>query len=544
MTLWTCLQRGYAAARADNVRLAVATLLLHLILILLACLAGHTYDTWLRGGTLLPHSVAIISGLLALWATAHAQMTSLLRLNAQLEATCQAAVWEQWLRLTPPPPEHLRWWVIRISGVPFVQVARWGLPLIMYLGVFTGLNWQAVWLLTALMLLAAGLGLRYLLTHAASLPPLENAHHQFTRHIVRGIAKIRVAQAETPILAQWQNRQTAYQHAQHFNQRLISHINLIYTLYPGLVAALFFIMPPKVNDGMAVTTLLVGGLWLWTGQALFNTILGLAPVLMAYRILAPFFAAVPSESPARHPASDFKGAVTLDAVTFRQLQAVSLAVAPGEWVAIIGAAGVGKTTLLQLLLGLETPTHGRILYDTVPLEQFDLRALRQQIGVVLPTSRLHAGSLLSNIVGMRSLPLAAAWEAARLAELDTLINSLAMGMHTLLDAGGDVLSQGQRQRLLIARALAGKPRLLILDNATSALDDATEAALFQNLAALNITLIIVTHRRSTLAYADKVLVLADGHLNQVSGFQLEDDIASLNATLPMRADEAGTAPPS
>ena len=165
-------------------------------------------------------------------------------------------------------------------------------------------------------------------------------------------------------------------------------------------------------------------------------------------------------------------------MTFRYLSGgppvldnVSLRIAPGEYVAIVGPSGSGKSSLFRLLLGFEKPESGAVFFDGKALDTLDTSAVRRQLGVVLQNGKLATGSLYENICGGVQLPLEQAWEAARLAGLDADIKAMPMGMHTVIAEGVNTLSGGQRQRVMIARAIARRPRILLLDEATSSLDN-------------------------------------------------------------------------
>ncbi len=200
------------------------------------------------------------------------------------------------------------------------------------------------------------------------------------------------------------------------------------------------------------------------------------------------------------------------------LREVSLSIEPGQFVAVTGASGSGKSTLLSLALGLSRPDRGSILYDGQDLAGLDLAAVRRQIGVVRQNGSLLGGSLLENIQGMHDCTLEEAWDAAELAGIAGEIRALPMGMHTVVTEGMAAFSGGQVQRLLLARALAGKPRLLILDEATSALDNVTQALVMRHVAALGVTRLIVAHRLSTIRQADAIHVLHDGRIAESGSF--------------------------
>jgi ATP-binding cassette, subfamily B, bacterial len=225
----------------------------------------------------------------------------------------------------------------------------------------------------------------------------------------------------------------------------------------------------------------------------------------------------PGSAPA---AGRLQGRITLDRVSFRYgplappvLRDVSIDIAPGSFVALVGASGAGKTTLAYLLLGLYRPSEGTILYDGADLAALDLRSLRQQIGLVPQQPNLIAGSIRSNIaLADPALPFDRIVEAARRAHIHDEILAMPLGYDMPVGEQGTALSGGQRQRLAIARALVQRPRILLLDEATSSLDALTEAKIQRELEALDCTRIIIAHRLSTIKNADLILVLAGGRI--------------------------------
>jgi ABC-type bacteriocin/lantibiotic exporter with double-glycine peptidase domain len=191
----------------------------------------------------------------------------------------------------------------------------------------------------------------------------------------------------------------------------------------------------------------------------------------------------------------------------------SLVIEPGAKVALVGRTGAGKSTLIKLLLGLYQPTEGEILYDDRPLEDWDHRALRRQFGVVLQEPFLFNGSARESIgFNAPELPLERLVDAAQVAAIDGEIELWPMGYETPVGEGGRAVSGGQRQRLSIARAVAHRPAVLVLDEATSHLDTRTEALIDANLGRLACTRIVAAHRLSTVENADQIVVLDEGRI--------------------------------
>lgn len=201
----------------------------------------------------------------------------------------------------------------------------------------------------------------------------------------------------------------------------------------------------------------------------------------------------------------------------RALQEVSFGVEPGETVALLGAPGAGKSTLIQLLLRLYEPSEGRILLDGCPIAEMDRGTLRSQISVVLQEPFLFSRSIAFNLrVGRGEAEEHELHEASRMACIHETIAGFERGYETLLGERGVNLSGGQRQRLSIARALLRESPVLILDDALSAVDSQTEAEILQGLRqkTRRRTTILIAHRLSTLQQADRILVLDKGRLVQ------------------------------
>ena len=191
----------------------------------------------------------------------------------------------------------------------------------------------------------------------------------------------------------------------------------------------------------------------------------------------------------------------------------SLTLTPGKSVAFVGGSGSGKSTLMKLLLGFVKPQVGGVLYDGVDVDRMNLRSLRRNIGVVLQDGKLFTGDIYSNItISAPWLTIDDAWDAAEKAGVADFIRQLPMGMDTLISEGAGGISGGQRQRLLIARAVAANSSILMLDEATSALDNLTQKVVTDSLGALKCTCIVIAHRLSTIRDCDRIIALDGGRI--------------------------------
>lgn len=235
--------------------------------------------------------------------------------------------------------------------------------------------------------------------------------------------------------------------------------------------------------------------------------------------VAALFAIVPEDAGNGRRVERLAGAIELRSVSFAYggeapvLQNVDLDIRPGEAVALMGRSGVGKTTLLSLLLRFYAPTSGEIFFDGRPAGDYELSSLRRRLGYVPQAPRLASGSILDNLrFGAPEASLDQVAAAARLAGIHDEIMAFPNGYDTLVGEGGLRLSAGQNQRLALARALVADPDILILDEPTAALDEFSARAVLEAMHRWRgrRTVMIATHRASTARLCDRVLVLEGG----------------------------------
>ena len=219
--------------------------------------------------------------------------------------------------------------------------------------------------------------------------------------------------------------------------------------------------------------------------------------------------------------TDIKREISFRNVTFSYAKGnsptiddVSFDIKTGESIGIVGHSGCGKSTLVRLLLGFENPDEGSVNIDGIDLREIDLKAFRRLTGTVLQSTGLIPGDIYSNITLARpDATLNEVTEAVEIAGLSEDIERMPMGLHTPVgSAGTDIISGGQQQRILIARALITKPALLIFDEATSALDNITQSKIARSIGSLNCTKIIIAHRLSTIEHCDRIIVMDKGRI--------------------------------
>ena len=249
------------------------------------------------------------------------------------------------------------------------------------------------------------------------------------------------------------------------------------------------------------------------------TIAQISPVL---NMAKPIMEAEPEISGDKTIVERLSGGIELNNISFRYsddmplvIDDLSLKIRPGEYVAIVGKTGCGKSTLLRILLGFEMPQKGAVYYDGKDIRSIDLKSLRSRIGTVMQDGKLFQGDIYSNIViSAPYLPLDAAWDAAELAGMAEDIKEMPMGMFTMISEGQGGISGGQKQRLMIARAIAPRPKILMFDEATSALDNITQKKVSESLDSLNCTRIVIAHRLSTIRHCDRIIVIDKGKITE------------------------------
>ena len=262
------------------------------------------------------------------------------------------------------------------------------------------------------------------------------------------------------------------------------------------------------------------------------------------KLIEPILSEAPETSAGKTVVGRLSGAIEMSHVTFRYsekspvvLDDLNLKIKPREYIAIVGRSGCGKSTLMRLLMGFEKPESGMVMYDQKDLAELDPASLRRNIGVVLQNGKLFAGSIFSNItISAPWLTLKEAWEAAEMAGMADDIRNMPMGMHTLISEGSGGISGGQKQRLMIARAIAPKPKILMFDEATSALDNITQKKVSDTLDTLNCTRVVIAHRLSTIRNCDRILVMDKGKIAEDGSY---DELIAKNGLFAELVERQG-----
>ncbi len=347
--------------------------------------------------------------------------------------------------------------------------------------------------------------------------------------LISGIQKIRLSGAERRAFAKWAesySKTVSLKYDHPLFLKLSPVITLAVTLIGTMVMyALAYRSGVSTAEYYAFTSaygLLNTSLTALTGIV---SIAGfISPVINTIR---PILEEVPEISEEKHVITRLSGQIELSNVSFRYedsmpnvIDNVSLKIRPGQYVAIVGSTGCGKSTLMRLMLGFEKPQKGAVYYDGKDLSRLDLKSLRRKIGTVMQDGKLITGDLFQNItVSAPWLTLDDAWEAAEAAGMADTIRELPMGMQTMISEGHESVSGGQRQRILIARAVAPKPKILMFDEATSALDNITQKIVSDSLEKMKCTRIVIAHRLSTIRQCDRIIVLDNGSIAEDGTFE-------------------------
>ncbi|MGN0649306.1 MAG: NHLP bacteriocin export ABC transporter permease/ATPase subunit [Oscillospiraceae bacterium] len=340
--------------------------------------------------------------------------------------------------------------------------------------------------------------------------------------IISGIQKIKLAGAEKRIFARWaklyaKEAELTYNPPMiiKVNKALISAVTLIGTV------VLYF---RAVTGGISVADYFAFnsayGMLSGAFAAVAPVALLMADIKPILKMIQPIMDTVPEVSEGKRVVEKLSGSIELNHVSFRYnenspmiIDDISLKITPGQYVAIVGTTGCGKSTLMRLLLGFEKPKKGAVYYDGKDLDTIDLKSLRRNVGTVMQNGTLFQGDIYSNItISAPWLSMDDAWEAAEQSGIADDIRRMPMQMHTLIAEGAGGISGGQKQRIMIARAIAPKPKVLMFDEATSALDNITQKTVSDSLDKLKCTRIVIAHRLSTIKHCDRILVLDKGKI--------------------------------
>lgn len=347
--------------------------------------------------------------------------------------------------------------------------------------------------------------------------------------LISGIQKIKLAGAEKRAFSKWGNEYAKQADITYNYPILVKLMPVISSAITLIGSFVLFACALKMN--ISVSNYYAFNAAYAQVSAAFVMLSGttkmIAQVKPILEMLSPILKTVPEISEKKNVVNRLSGGIEISNLKFRYeenmpyvIDDLSLKIPSGQYVAIVGRTGCGKSTLMRILLGFEKPDKGAVYYDGKDMNTLDLKSLRRHIGTVLQNSALFEGDIFSNItISAPMLTLEDAWEAAKLAGIAEDIEKKPMGMFTLISEGGGGLSGGQKQRLMIARAIASKPKILMFDEATSALDNITQRTVSESLSSLKCTRIVIAHRLSTIKDCDRIIVLDGGNIIEDGNYE-------------------------
>lgn len=369
------------------------------------------------------------------------------------------------------------------------------------------------------------------LRYEGELMELEGRISSVLYQFLVGISKIRIAGIENRALVEYLKPYTEARKLTMRKERLsvlvdtlIGASNVIFSI------VLYSVMIRKsvsLSMGAFMGFMTAFGSFSGAMTGMFSSFLDVNHVIPAYKRCKPILETLPEFEEDTLMPGDLTGDIEVSNVTFAYsqesgtvLNEVSFHIQAGEYIGIVGSSGCGKSTLMKLLLGFEKPQTGKIFYDSKDIDSMDKRELRKKFGVVLQDGDLIAGSIYDNII--ITAPNTTMKRVEQVVEevgLQDDIAQMPMGLHTILSEDSGTISGGQQQRILIARAIVGKPKILYFDEATSALDNLTQAMVCQSLEKLKATRIVIAHRLSTVMNCDRILVMDRGQIVEQGNYE-------------------------
>jgi ATP-binding cassette subfamily C protein len=519
-----------------------------LLALLIPILTGQVFGSIIPNANrpqLLQITLALVVSALAGAVFQVTRSIAVLRLGGKIDGALQGAVWDRLLSL---PVTFFKRFTVgdlanRSMGIDTIRDLLTGNVLTSILAavfsVFSFVllfyySWRLALAATALVVVLSGITALLLwlqLRHQRELLRLQGKIASLLFALIHGIAKLRVAGAEARAYARWAAAFAEQRRRALAAQRVANvqaSVNAVYSVVAAL--AIFAVVGLSTQESLSIGEFLAFnaafGQFLSASLSMVSVISSVLLMVPVYERLEPILQTVPEVDDSKAEPGELTGEIEFSHVSFRYhddgpliLDDVSFRAGAGEFIALVGPSGAGKSTCLRLILGFENPISGSIYFDGQDLASLAVQSVRRQIGVVLQHGKPMSGSIFSNIVGSAQLTLDDAWEAARMAGLEEDIKAMPMGMHTVVSEGAETFSGGQKQRLLIARAIVHRPRIILFDEATSALDNRTQEVVSRSLEGLKATRIVIAHRLSTILNADRIYVFEAGRIVEEGTYQ-------------------------
>lgn len=350
-----------------------------------------------------------------------------------------------------------------------------------------------------------------------------------TYEMINGIQKIRLSGSEKRVFAKWASYYSKAARVQ-YRPPLLLRLGPALTLLITLLGNILIYVVASINKLDASSYMAFTATYgvLSAAFASLNQIVNMfSTIKPTFEMARPILEAEPENNQGKEKLESIKGNIKLENVSFKYsengpliIDKLNLEIKEGEYLAVVGSTGCGKSTLVRLLLGFEKPIEGHITYDDIDIDNVDLTSLRRNIGTVMQNGTLFHADIFSNIIiSSPNLKEEDAWRAAEIADIAKDIKQMPMGMKTVISEGQGGISGGQKQRIMIARAIVHKPKILIFDEATSALDNKTQKSISDSINKLNCTRIVIAHRLSTIKNADRIIMIEGGKIIEEGSYQ-------------------------
>lgn len=467
-----------------------------------------------------------------------------LRLESTIEARLESALWDRLLRM---PLSFFNTYTagnIASRGAAIQRIRETlstGSLVTLSAGIFSLTNLLYIFFLdpalgvtVSILLLIQGLttwGLtRSRLGNLRAASKIRSRLDGLTLQFLSGLHQLRAFGAEQRAFARWASffsKQRTMQHKAFRTRNILRSFNGGFTLLSlATVFAVTGFGSNTLDSGSFIAFYVAFGALQSGTLKLIMSLSQIVAVLPQLDRIKPILKHIPEDTGNKPAPGPLNGKIDICAVSFAYeknaplaVDNVTLSIAPGEFLALVGPSGSGKSTLLRLITGLDTPKTGSISFDDCDLSELDTRLVRRKMGVVLQGFGILPGTIRQAIAGDRIATDEEIWEAAEISGLAHAIRAMDHGMETTLWRSGSNLSGGQRQQLMIAKAILHDPAILIMDEGTSALDNNNQAHIIEKLEALKSTRVVAAHRLSTIQNADRILVLDKGRVVESGDFQ-------------------------
>lgn len=349
----------------------------------------------------------------------------------------------------------------------------------------------------------------------------------FVYELFGGMENVKLNNASQIMTQRW-NEQYIDTMKAYSKNRYTKNYNSSYLFFGSIVMIVFYGLGIKQHTSAAsfAAFLSLYNLFVVSAGGIGSVLQSLMKFNTAYARLKDFLNAEIEEDIDKAPIKKIESKIEFSGVSYKYpsaeknvLENISFKIQKGEKIGIVGKSGSGKSTLLKLLLGFEKPDSGRIFIDDTDLNEIDLKSYRRNLGVVLQTTKLIPGDIYSNLTLINAnVDINEINEALTAVGIKDDIDNMPMGLHTYVSENNMTVSAGQKQRIVLARAILAKPFMLVLDEATNALDNITQARVTEYLRSYDSTVVLVAHRLSTIKYCDRIIVLNNGTIAEEGNY--------------------------